>query len=318
MRRALPAVPLVLILVGCSTQVARLPIPTITPGSSPVTASPVAVSPVAGSVEPSPSTPNTRPGYGVMIDLLTSPTYYVANLVGIDGRLWAALRLGKRTPISNASGHAMALPYVSTTSTSMYALDGDSSLIAMRVADGSQTVAAKLPVTSGTEAAFAVSPDDLRIAVAILDFNRSPVHVTLYVDNLAGGNKHVIFESSSDYVWPVGWQAGLLVLAHAYGPYEEDIEKVAPGRDNPYSAVSYHVLNPHSGYSRVYLLGGCTVSGPLSQSGSACIQGGTIDWGGGVSDPWSARDWGSISSAASLSPDGSRVAAAEPDNPGRL
>src|SRR5690348_16333517 len=103
MRRALTGLPLVLILAGCSSQAAGLPLPTITPAVP----SPVTVSPVAGSIEPSPSPTNPSPGYGVMIDLLTAPTYYVANLVGLDGGVRASLWLHKRTPISNANGHAV-------------------------------------------------------------------------------------------------------------------------------------------------------------------------------------------------------------------
>ena len=270
--------------------------------------------PVASVRSPTPQTP---PAYAVMVDLLTSPTSYLANLVGRDGMIWASLKLGKRTAISSAQGHAISLPYVSTTSTALYALDGNSSILALHLSDGHQTQVTTLPVAAGSEAAFAVSPDDSRIAVSILDFSHSPVHVTLYTDKLAGGDKQVIFESDSTYVWPVAWHAGLLVLAHAVGPYVEDIAKDAPGWDNPYAAVSYHVVDPATA-NRVYLLGSCTVSGPLSPAGSGCIQGGTIDWSGTLSDPWSTTDWGQISSAAALSPDGTRIAAADNTNPARL
>lgn len=175
----------------------------------------------------------------------------IVNVVGLDGGLFAALKLGRRTPIANATGHAVEIPYVSTSSTTLYALDGDSSVLALRLPDGKQSFATNLPVTAGMEAAFAVSPDDTKIAFATLDFNRSPVHVTLYTDALGGGNRKVIFESDSDYVWPVAWHSGMLVLAHAYGPYEEDIAKAAPGRDNPYSALSYHLVDPVTA-NRIY------------------------------------------------------------------
>src|SRR2546423_10683540 len=82
----------------------------------------------------------------------------------------------------------------------------------------SRTSAAHLDVGPGMEGTFAVSPDDSRIAVSVLDFTRKPTHLTLYVDDLHGGAKNVIFESDSSYVGPVAWRGGLLVLAHAYGP----------------------------------------------------------------------------------------------------
>jgi hypothetical protein len=250
----------------------------------------------------------------VLVDLLTTPSIYYANVVGVDGRVWASMRLFKRTAIANQTGHAVVLPYVSTSKTALYMLAGDSDVLSLRLSDRKQATVTHLSVGTNMEAAFAVSPDDSQIAVSVLDFNRSPVHLTLYTEALTGANQRVIFESDTNYVWPVAWHAGLLVLAHAYGPYEEDIERAAPGHDNPYSAISYHIVDPTNA-DRVYLLGACTVSGPLSPAGSGCIQGGTIDWQGNVSQPWSTTDWGQDSSAAALSPDGRWVAAAPPNNP---
>src|SRR5205814_6116706 len=166
--------------------------------------------------------------------------------------------------------------------------------------DSPPPAAFELDVPSGSEAAFAVSPDDSQIAVSVLDFTVSPVHVTVYTDVLGGGHKRVIYQSTSNYVWPVAWHNGLLVLAHAYGPFEESIAQAAPARGNPYSAVSYHLVDPTTGDRKV-LMGTCTVSGPLSPAGSGCIQGGSIDWQGNVSDSWSTQDWGQRSSAAALS-----------------
>src|SRR5207253_1671148 len=82
---------------------------------------------------------------------------------------------------------------------------------------------------------------------------RTPVHLTLYTDALAGGHKRVIYQSSSNYVWPVAWHSGLLVLAHAVGPFEEDIAKAAPARGNPYSAISYHLVDPTNAYRKVLM-----------------------------------------------------------------
>jgi hypothetical protein len=255
--------------------------------------------------------------YGVLVDLLTLPSTYIANVVGVDGSLWASIKLDKRTPISNQAGHAVQLPYVSTSKTALYMLAGDSTVMSLRLPDGAQAAVTHLQVGANMEAAFAVSPDDTQIAVSVLDFSRTPVHVTLFTESLGGANHQVIYESDSNYVWPVAWHAGLLVLAHAYGPFEEDVLKAAPGRDNPYSAVSYHIVDPATA-NRVYLLGACTVSGPLSPAGSGCIQGGTIDWQGNVSPPWSTSDWGSVSSAAALSPDGRWIAATRPGSPDQM
>src|SRR6266851_125541 len=274
-------------MVGCGAVASVSPPPS--PAARTPSAAPAAVSrtPAASAIPPT----APAPAYGVLVDLLTAPSIYYANVVGVDGRVWASIKL--------------------------YMLAGDWTVWSLRLPDGKQAVATHLQVGANMEAAFAVSPDDSKIAVSVLDFNRSPVHILLYTDNLGGGNQHVIFESDSDYVWPVAWHSGLLVLAHAYGPYEEDIVKAAPGRDNPYSAVSYHIVDPITA-DRLYLLGGCTVSGPLGPAGSGCIQGGTIDWQGNVSPPWSTRDWGSVSAAAALSPNGRWVAATSADAPDRM
>ncbi len=245
--------------------------------------------------------------------MLTSRSTYVASLVGTNGAVAGAVTATQRTPIVTQGGHAVPLPYVSASSTALYYLDGDSIVESLHP-DGRRGAVANLNLAPAMEAAFAISPDDTKIAFSILDFNHTPVQLTLYTDNLVNTSaRRVIFQSTSDYVWPVAWHAGLLVLAHAYGPYAEDVAKAGPGLDNPYSAISYHVVDPETAVRKV-LMGACTVSGPLSPAGSGCIQGGSIDWAGQTTD-WSTNDWGSISSAAALSPDGRWMAATPPTNP---
>jgi len=316
MRKLMAALTLSFLTVACGAEATVQPSPSreaaVSSPSAPVVTPVAAASPSAASA----SSAGART-YGVLVDLLTTPSIYSANVVGLDGMLWASLRLAKRTPIVNPTGHAVVLPYVSTSKTALYMLVGDSDVLSLRLSDGKQAAVMHLAVGTNMEAAFAVSPDDKQIAVSVLDFNRSPVHLLLYTDNLGGGNRHVIFESDSDYVWPVAWHSGLLVLAHAYGPFEEDIAKAAPGHDNPYSAISYHIVDPVTA-DRIYLLGACTVSGPLSPAGSGCIQGGTIDWQGNASPPWSTTDWGQVSSAAALSPDGRWIAATVPASPDKM
>lgn len=262
------------------------------------------------------STPQSRLATdGVLVDLTTHPSTYTVSLVSSDGGVSRQMVGLKRTEIVSRDGHPIQLPYVSTTLASLYYLDGDSVVHGFRI-NSAPPADLKLDVPAGSEATFAVAPDDSKIAVAVLDFTKSPVHLTLYTESLTGGQKQVIFESSSTYVWPVAWHSGLLVLAHAYGPFEESIAPAAPARDNPYSAVSYHIVDPATADRKV-LIGACTVSGPLSPAGSACIQGGTVDWLGNTTD-WSTNDWGARSSAAALSPDGQWVAAANPDDPSQM
>lgn len=269
------------------------------------TASPIYVSPVGIAAGESPtSSPNVR---AVLVDLTSNTQTYTVSLVDATGIVTAQVHPHQRTAITTPAGHAIKLPYVSTSTTQLYYLDGDSSLY-RRGLDGSDGKVADLNLVAGTEATFAVSPDDSRMAWTVLDFNKTPVHVALYTGTLNGNSApRLIFESNSNYVWPVAWHNGMLVLAHAYGPFEEDVAKAAPGRDNPYSAISYHVVDPESAVRKT-LLGACTVSGPLSPAGSGCIQGGSIHWSGQVAQ-WSNQNWGSWSAAASLSPEGRWMAA---------
>lgn len=278
------------------------------------TASPATEATVPSATAASP--PPTSPRYAVLVDLLSDPMRYTVSVVGATGQLWSTFTVAQRTGIATARGHAVTLPYISTTSSALYYLDGDSKVVRTGINGQSATVA-KLQVGAGMVATFAVRPDERAMAVSVLDFNANPVHAKLYIQPLDGdAPPTVIYESDSNYVWPVAWHSGLLILAHAYGPYEEDIARAAPGRDNPYSALSYHVVDPSTA-NRVVLMGACTVSGPLTSAGSGCIQGGVIDWTGNVTS-WGTQNWGSVSSAAALSPDGEWVAAPYPSDPSRM
>ena len=309
-----------LLAAGCGNPTLALPPP---PSISPA-GDRVVVSPVAGysdrAPSPSPSaipSPATIPAaYGVLVDLKSDPLQYTVSLVDAHGDVTQQFSGGKRTVFNTHNGQGLDMPYVSTTLTSVYFLDVDSLLVRGRP-DGQRTKVRDLGVPSGSEAAFAVSPDDRQIAVTLLDFTTYPVHLTLYTDALTGGHKKVIYQSTSNYVWPVAWHGGLLVLAHAAGPFDEDIRKAAPARENPYGAISYHLVDPTNANRKV-LMGACTVSGPLSPAGSACIQGGVIDWHGNDPGPWSTSDWGQRSSAAAVSPSGQWVAAADPNHPGDM
>jgi hypothetical protein len=313
MRPQLLPIVLGLLLAGCTAQVAISPTPSASasPGPS-ATASPAAqASPTTIPLEPS-----SPPAYAILVDLLSSPSQYTVALVAGDGSVASTITAARRSAIANAGGHAFELPYISTTRTSLYFLDGDAAIWQL-VPGKPKSLVMSLPTGPGVEATFAVSPDDSQLAYGLLDFNRQPVHVKLGLVSFGGDTPaRVTFESDSDYVWPVAWHAGLLVLAHAYGPYQESTTAAGPDQANPYGAVSYHLVNPVT-TERGVLLGQCTVSGPLNAAGTACIQGGTLDWGGSDRN-WGTRNWGSISAAASVSPDGTRVAAAEPATPERL
>jgi hypothetical protein len=325
MKRWMIGLPVALALVACGSTPSAVNLTTPSPRPS---ASLAAISPVSGadtaSPEPSPSTALPQPspapaGFGaraVLVDLVSDPVNYTITLVDAEGNISRQITARKRTAVTLANGdQAMTLPYVSTTNTSLYYLDGDSTIKTVWL-DGRTLPDITIPVGRGSELEFAVSPDDSVIAYALLDYTVNPVRDTLFTQTRLNPSPKAIFTTTSDYVWPVAWHTGLLVLAHPSGPYEESVTQGAPARDDPYSAISYHVVDSTNAFRKV-LMGACTVSGPLSPAGSGCIQGGSIDWQGNTA-PWSTNDWGSRSSAAALSPDGQWMAAANPNDPTQM
>jgi hypothetical protein len=217
---------------------------------------------------------------------------YDLSLVTADGKVsakvHAAVRSFIHTPGNGPGAAAYDLPEVSSSSSRLYYLDGDRDLRYIRP-DGSGGLAGRLPGTTTAHAAFAVSPDDRRIAVSIIDYASSPPTLRLYVEDLGGGNHAEIFASKSAWVWPVGWHQGKLVLAATSSPpfTQQGISW------NPYSAPEYHVVDGTSA-TRLATIGsgadpsGCQPTGPLSAGGSACYHRNATTGGGGY---YSTLDW---------------------------
>jgi len=113
---------------------------------------------------------------------------------------------------------ATYLPCVSTSNSRAYFLDGDTSVRYLAAGPstapcdpsgctfGTNGDVTHVPGGAAEASAFAVSPNDERIAVSVFSFRPSasgpvPTGVRLYVENLVGGGSHVeIFSSSSLWV----------------------------------------------------------------------------------------------------------------------
>lgn len=216
------------------------------------------------------------------------------------------------------------LPEVSTSNRRAYFLSGTNGLRYLDV-DGASGLAATLPNVKGrSQAVFAVSPDDRRIAMAVFDWSQRPMTTTISVEDLAGGNRVQIFSSNSVYEWPVVWHAGLLVVA---------VGSVLGGPPNPYAAISYHVADSRSGVRRASLGSTvCQVIGPLVDSGTACNQvcnGGDVhnipaggqacidaaDWTGKQRVIYQYQNSSGIGTWAPLSPDGQSIVIRESGPP---
>ena len=287
------------------------------------TPSPAATGSISATGSPSATTSGgPKPAFGILVAFSngTGPQNagYDLALVAADGKVvakvHAAVRSFIHTPGNGPGAAAIDLPEVSASSTRVYYLDGDRDVHYLRP-DGSGGLIGHVPGTTTAHAAFAVTPDDRRIAVSVLDYASSPPTLHLYVEDLGGGNHAEIFSSRSSFVWPVGWRGGKLVLAatNALPFTQQGIS------GNPYDAPEYHVVDPVDA-TRLATIGrdfdaGCQPFGPLTAAGTACYHrtataGGagyfsTLDWNGQLG-PFrvSTDSWGT----AALAPGGDSLA----------
>ena len=252
----------------------------------------------------------------MLVDLFAGGNSYNLALVRVDGKVVATARAAKRSEIADAS----ELPYVSASTSRVYYLDGDRTVRYLKP-DGTTGVATSVPGGPLVHATFAVTPDDSRIAVGLLDYSVSPVKLTLYVEDLGGAHRTVIFTSTNHYVWPVAWHAARLVVAYlgpgaapfkskSYFYSNRDTTKYPYG-PNPYGGINFHVINPVTAAREVIISGG-GASGLLTKAGTAVVQGDADDLQGHWINWSSPHDYGSFSAAGSLSPDGTMIAACCP------
>ena len=236
----------VTLLIGCSSPTAASPTPSASSSSH--------ASPSAGQT-----------AYGVFVDGTLS-TYSIL-LVGRDGKV--AAKTEANMPAAYRFTHfPPAPPVVSVTNSRVYFADGNA--IKFLKPDGSTGLVMSYPGGPQTAAGFAVSPDDRRIAIALLAF-QSPdnfqASLHLYVQDLSGENKIDLFSSTSiDAEWPIAWSNGHLVLA--IGP-----SVVGNASSNPYNSVQgYHIADASTGNRLVTMSSDCLL-GPLQSMGSACSSG---------------------------------------------
>lgn len=285
----------------------------------------VTLSMPAGAAARVASAPQALPATGLAVLASSAPGtgtagHYTVALVNGAGRVVASATARGRTPIDIAGtrgGGAVSIPLppVSASRTRTYYLDGDSVVKSLSPTGAVATVTS-VPGGPHAHAAFAVSPDDRRIAVGVLTYSDTKVvrngrtSTLIYVEDLHGGHRVVIFRSATRYEWPIGWHDGALVLALSPEPGTQNDSL------NPYFAFGgYHVVSAATGQR---LASVCEISprqqaypiGPVVPAGTLCLRGTeSVPW----VDSWSGATRilagaGFLNSAA-LSPDGSRYAA---------
>lgn len=269
----------VLVLAGCGAATSAQP----SSSSGPVTSATVA----------------TTARYAVTVHNFltdTGSTYTIA-LVGPDGRTAASVTAAKR--------HAafwFQVSSLSTSSTRVYYLDGNADIRYLRP-DGSGGLATSLAVPAGAAAAFAVSPDDSRIAVSIMDITHYPATTRMYVQDLAGGGHHIeLLQPTTALEWPLGWHNGRLVVAFGLNVHPQNYF------DGFLWGNGYQVLDASSGQSVADVCKGLDAYFPPVAGGATCggqPTGEVATWTG------TATPEPVVSGCAedgALSPDGSKIA----------
>lgn len=250
----------------------------------------------APSAAPSQATP---PPLGIMIkDFLDGAPNYTVSLIGVDGRVVASASPHTR---SHPAGVLVQMPNVSASDTRLYFLDGDSPVKSLN-RDGTTGTATTIPLDGNSTAVFSVSPDDSRIAVAVITFPY-PARTRIYVEDLSGGGHHVdIFSSSTVLEWPAGWHDGHVVIAVGLNAQPQNA-----GEWFNYGYRGYHVADATTGARLATVCDGFDASAPPEPAGTVCVNYPTYlvsDWSGvSRSIPEDAGCGG-----GALSPDGSLIA----------
>ncbi len=238
---------------------------------------------------------------------------YTVALVAASGQTIASAVATSRSRIDGPDVTSLPLPVTSASRTRLYYLDGDTR-VRVLLPTGATGLVTRLPGGPRAHVAFAVSPDDRRIAVSVLDYGRtsaSPVRMRLYVEDLASGaHHHELFTSTWVFEWPIGWRAGALVLATDEVAYTQNTTV------NPYTAWDgYHVVDAGTARRLMTLCAGHgdAAAGPLVAAGTLCIRADSYDaesWGGprlfSVRVPYTTG-------TGALSPDGTRIATTDAD-----
>jgi hypothetical protein len=238
-----------------------------TPGTSSKVASPSRLS-TPSAVPPAGSTPApVTSALGVLVGT-TSTDMYTVSLVGIDGRVVASAPANRPVAVSCADAAAAIVPPpVSTSNARVYFMD-DKGVVRFLGANGDAGTAAKVPAgTPARRSLFAVSPDDQRIAVIVLDFTSSGASTRLYIEDLNGGGNHLeLFSQTGAFtLWPTGWHGINNLVVAKVGACSQG--------GGPFSSApqEFHVVDPANAIRR-FTIGGptCVIVGPPSPAGAIC------------------------------------------------
>jgi hypothetical protein len=191
---------------------------------------------------PTPSaTPAVPPGpYAVIVtNAARVGSTYDVLLIDVLGHVVA--RVTAKLPLLKPN-QTIQLPVASASGDLVYYLDGDTTIRSLSPS-GTTALVNTIPEGSSSIVAFAVSPDDQRIAVSLINQASDSSHDSShgYVEGLTdGANRVNLFSNTAADAlrWPVGWNGAQVVDAAGacggYG-YVYSSSRTAP--------CSFHVIN---------------------------------------------------------------------------
>jgi hypothetical protein len=162
-------------------------------------------------------------------------------LIDVQGQV--VTRVTAKLPLLKPN-QTLSLPLVSASDDVVYYLDGDTSVRSLS-ATGATALVKTIAAGSGSILGFAVSPDDQRIAVSLINQASDSTKDTGqgYVEDLIDSGNHVVLfnNTSTDSLrWPLGWHGTDIVdgvgTTSGYGSYT--------------SVSSYHVISGATGARR--------------------------------------------------------------------
>ena len=273
---------------------------------------------IAPATDPPPASPTPSPTAHAIASPLAAVGAppgtvgpYVLGLVNAAGKVVASVTATTPSNYALFTGP----PLTDTSDSRLYFEDGNSDIDYL-TPTGQHGVAFTIVRPVGAIVAFAVSPDDTRVAVSILNNWESlspPFTSHMYLMAMGGGIEQTLFDGSGassthPLTWPIGWDGDNLVVAQAFptnvgGPQPDTNPCQSYGTVT--CAAQLRVLNPATRSFGPVLCPGGTMSGGPTAAGIACTTSGlqAVSWSGAITSFGS-----SIPGACILSPQGAMIA----------
>jgi hypothetical protein len=303
-------------LAACGSTAAPTVNSTVAPTVAAPSAPTASIAPATAAASPTPS--STPTGVVSPLAAVGAPRGadgagpYVLGLVNAAGKVVASATATTPSDFEAVSDP----PLTSTSDNRLYFEDGNTAIDYL-TPTGQHGVAFTISRPAGVIAAFAVSPDDTRVAVAILsNWDGAPPYTShMYLMAMGGGIEQTLFDgtgtsSTHPLTWPIGWDGSNLVVAQSF--YYAGV--IGGGPCGSYGTVGttqcadqLREFNPATRSFGSVLCPGGTLSGVPAAVGIACTTSGlqAVSWTGVITSFGSSIP---SSGTCILSPQGAVIA----------